>query len=439
VRRISTAIIFFVITLTLLSAAAAADTNSSDDRYYVNPVGGIDAIGDPYILKVDDVYYLYATSAGDRGFRVWTSLDLVNWTDRLRYALALDKDNQELKFGTGSFWAPEVIEYKGKFYMVYNAKDEDGRLKIALAVSDDPLGPFMNIKAPLFDYGKSYIDGHIFVDDDGIPYLFYTVDVGYNIVRGRKTSQIYVQQMSEDLTELIGEPVLAATPEQGWEFQSGSTLWNEGPYVLKHEEKYYMTYSSNFYGSSAYAVGLAIADHPLGPWVKYEGNPILQSDLSIGVSGPGHNSFTVSPDGTELFIVYHTHTDVQQRGGNRNLCIDRVRFEDEILVVAGPTRSPQPYPSADVTAIASLDEIKLNDRMLTGFHPSITEYRIPLPFGSADMPEVAAVPTLPGAQVELHVDGNIIEIEVTAENQVDKMYYTIEIIIPPYLQKMLGQ
>ena len=55
------------------------------------------------------------------------------------------------------------------------------------------------------------------------------------------------------------------------------------------------------------------------------------------------------------------------------------------------------------------------------------------------MPEVAAVPTLPGAQVELHVDGNIIEIEVTSENQMDKMYYTIEIIIPPYLQKMLGQ
>ena len=54
--------------------------------------------------------------------------------------------------------------------MVYNAKDEDS-IKIALAVSDDPLGPFMNIKAPLFDYGKSYIDG-IFLNDDGIPYLF---------------------------------------------------------------------------------------------------------------------------------------------------------------------------------------------------------------------------------------------------------------------------
>lgn len=425
-----------IMAITLVSMGCEA---ASGERMYINPVGGVDSIGDPYILKTNGMYYLYATSAGGSGFRVWTSLDMVNWTDRLRYNLALDKADQTLKFGTESFWAPEVIEYKGSYYMIYNAKDSDGRHKLALAKSDDPLGPFMNIKAPLFDFGKTYIDGHIFVDDDGVPYLYYTVDIGYNVVNGRKASQIYVYQMTGDLVNFVGEPVLATTPEQTWEKQSGSTLWNEGAYVLKHEGKYYMTYSANFYGSASYGVGLAIADHPLGPWVKYEKNPILAMDLGAGVSGPGHNSFTVSPDDSELFIVYHTHTDVVEKGGNRSLNIDRVRFEKGIMVVDGPTRTPQPYPADDVMAIASLDSLTLDGKLLSGFHPSITQYRIPLPFGSNAMPEVEAIATRDGSTVDVYVDGTVVNVVVTAENGITQTLYSVEVIVPPYLLGTFNQ
>jgi hypothetical protein len=92
-------------------------------------------------------------------------------------------------------------------------------------------------------------------------------------------------------------------------------------------------------------VGYATATNPLGPWTKYAGNPVLKKNMSIGVSGPGHNCVTSSPDDKELFIVYHTHTFPDKPSGNRNLCIDRMIFENGVIKVLGPTRSPQPLPS----------------------------------------------------------------------------------------------
>ncbi|AGB41264.1 putative beta-xylosidase [Halobacteroides halobius DSM 5150] len=312
------------------------------EKTYTNPVGGITNIGDPYVLKYNGRYYLYATSAPSIGFKVWTSKNLVDWKEK---GLALDSSLKGNKWGRGDFWAPEVEYYQGKFYMTYSARDKKGHLQIALAASDNPLGPFKNVKAPLFNRGKSYIDGHIFVDDDGTPYLYYVKDCSENIINGKHISQIYVQEMSKDLTTLKGEPTLAIEPSQSWEGIKKDWQWNEGPYVLKHNEIYYLMYSANVYSSSDYAIGYATAPSPLGPWKKYNKNPILSKNMEKGISGPGHNSVTTSLDGSKMYIVYHTHTYPKFPSGNRTVNIDLMYFEDGILKVDGPTRSPQPMPN----------------------------------------------------------------------------------------------
>ena len=107
-----------------------------------------------------------------------------------------------------------------------------------------------------------------------------------------------------------------------------------------------MTYSAGHYADPNYGIGYAKATHPLGPWTKSEDNPIVKLDLSIGVSGPGHNSITMSPDGKEMFMVYHSHADVTKPSGNRVVNIDRIAFdEDGNMRLVGPTRTPQPMPS----------------------------------------------------------------------------------------------
>ena len=109
-----------------------------------------------------------------------------------------------------------------------------------------------------------------------------------------------------------------------------------------------MTYSANNTGYEHYGVGYAVADDPMGPWVKAPENPIMTTDMSRDVSSPGHNSIAFSPDSTERFIVYHRHADprVEKPSFDRVVCIDRLVIDpDGRLRVVGPTSTPQPMPS----------------------------------------------------------------------------------------------
>jgi GH43 family beta-xylosidase len=308
---------------------------------YQNPLS-IKNIGDPFVLRtVDGKYYCYATSASD-GFKSWISDDLVNWVD-IGYVYKRNQDS----WGVADFWAPEVVYYNGKYFMHYSARwGKNESLRIGVALADNPNGPFVDIfNQPMFDFGYAAIDGHVFFDDDGHMYFYYSRDCSENIVDGRHESHLYVAELSDDLISLRGEPHLVTKPEQEWEIRSGPEWrWNEGPFVMKHNDLYYLMYSANFFASRDYSVGYATAENPLGPFTKAEKNPILFSP-NEEISGPGHNSVTISPDGHEMFIVYHIHTDPKNPSGDRQVCIDRMDFhEDGSLFIAGPTNTPQPFP-----------------------------------------------------------------------------------------------
>jgi beta-xylosidase len=323
-------------------------------QYYMNPVGDSLYIADPFVLRYEGSYYLYGTSAGD-GFCAWKSDDLVHWAP-LGYVFRPEKDS----WATGSFWAPEVIRYRNRFYMVFSCSGPEGSgLRIAMAESDVPWGPFRELHVPLFDYNYSCIDGHLFIDDDGQPYLYYEMvgAVGeFWKGKGYLWGMIYGARLSEDLSRMTQEPVLCLYPTQEWEHpESMHARSTEGMTVFKHDSIYYMTYSANHYADPDYGVGYATSRSPLGMWTKSSHNPILEKNIEAGVSGPGHNSMISSPDGTEWFMVYHTHADINHPSGRRVLNIDRVIFEkDGSLKVMGPTRTPQPMPSG----VRPLGELK---------------------------------------------------------------------------------
>lgn len=308
---------------------------------YQNPLP-IKNIGDPFVLHAPDgKYYCYATSASD-GFKAWASDDLVNWQE-LGYVYTRTTDS----WGVADFWAPEVVYYDEKYFMHYSARwGRKESLRIGVAVADHPAGPFLDVlDRPMFDLGYATIDGHVFIDDDGSKYFYYSRDCSENILDGRHESHLYAAELNDDLISFRAEPVLIAKPEQNWEIQSGAEWrWNEGPFILKNNGLYYLMYSANFYASREYSVGYAIADKPLGPFVKAAHNPILFSPTSE-ISGPGHNSVTTTPDGKGLIMVYHIHTDPQHPSGDRQVCIDHMGFrEDGSLYVVGPTNTPQKMP-----------------------------------------------------------------------------------------------
>lgn len=332
--------------------------------FYTNPLG-VAQIGDPFVLLSDDGYfYMYATSGGG-GFTGWRSQDMVNWT---RLGVVFAPGN--FHWGRGDFWAPEVVFHNGRYYMVYSARwRENGSLRVGIAVSDSPSGPFVDaLDAPLFDFGWAAIDGHIFFDDDGKIYLYFSRDCSENVVNGINESHIYVVQMADDLLSIIGEPIMLTRPTQSWEAR-GSWRWNEGPWMIKHEGIYYLMYSANYFASREYSLGYATSDSPLGPFVKSENNPILHSPPGwTHVSGPGHHSVVRSRDGREMFAVYHTHTFPNNPSGNRQMQIDRMGFrEDGSIFINGPTASPMPMPSTEdgfrnIAMYASVNVSSAQDR-----------------------------------------------------------------------------
>ena len=334
--------------LACLSRPGAAESAGC----YTNPVGATPLhMGDPFAFWHEGKYYLIGTTAPSEGFHCYESTDLAHWQLK-GWAWRKTADC----WAVGAFWAPEVKYYRGKFYLTYSGLvrgSKPNRLQMGLAVSDRPEGPYRDLHAPWFDPGYSTIDGHLFVDDDGTPYLYFSRNGGRE---GYSFGANYGVQLAPDLSRPVGEPVPLLEASQPWERVNwAKNRCNEGATVLKHQGRYYLTYSANHTAFPQYGVGYATADRPLGPWTKAEENPILASRLELGVSAPGHNSIVRSPDGKELFIVYHVHADPRQPSEDRVVSIDRLEFTaDGKLRVLGPTRAPQPLPSTDRTAVVDL-------------------------------------------------------------------------------------
>lgn len=326
---------WFVGVLFVVLAVAAGQAGAAAPETYSNPV--IDVGGaDPHVIKAGDgTYYMYNTF----GFAIHASDDLVHWR---RAGSAMPSGS----WGVADFWAPAVIEHEGRFYLFYSAERREGGKRIGVAVGDRPTGPFRDLGRPLFDPGFPVIDAHPFIDDDGKAYLFFSQDQVPQGA-GRYESRIYGIELGPDLMSVVGEPVLLTQPEQAWERRSGGRLWNEAPFVFKHDGVYYLMYSANCYCGMDYSVGYATASHPLGPYTKYSGNPILSRGAWLDrLSGPGHHSIVESPDGREWWIVYHIHADPAVGGGERRIAVDRMGVrEDGSLYVSGPTLTPQPLPS----------------------------------------------------------------------------------------------
>jgi hypothetical protein len=106
---------------------------------------------------------------------------------------------------------------------------------------------------------------------------------------------IYAQPLSEDGESLVGEDRIVLVNDQDWE---GHLI--EGPWVTRQDGRYYIFYAGNDFGTPAYGIGVAAADHPLGPYRKQDA-PLLKSTRSWW--GPGHASVGPGLDGNpQLFF-----------------------------------------------------------------------------------------------------------------------------------------
>jgi len=353
----------FLTAIAVLFSLVACD--EAADVVISNPIDI--KMGDPYVLlSSDGHYYMYGTTA-KYGYKAYRSDNLQDWED---LGMVYDVRKQEKAWAVKSFWAPEVFEIDGRYYMFFSADwnnnptNELENFRIGVAVSDSPEGPFLDMyDRPVFDPGYPIIDADIHVDDDGRTYLYYSrccykhpveSDIAQwareqGLYEEIEESWIYGVEIKPDFSGIIGEPVLLLCPptlmsdaQSEWESRSvtnkeANRRWTEGSFTIKQDGIYYMMYSANFFGGENYALGYATADSPLGPFTKSADNPVLQKNVAEGgdVTGVGHNSITWSRDGKQLYCVYHGRTS--KTGDARVVFIDKMSIKDGKLSINGPT------------------------------------------------------------------------------------------------------
>ena len=327
--------------------------------------------GDPYILHANDgKYYMYGTSLGD-GFEAYVSTDLKTWTS----CGQVYRGGTVEQWNVDCFWAPEVYERNGKYYMFYSANsrnnptNEGENFKIGVAVASSPAGPFTDLyNRPVFEIDYPVIDANVYFDDaTGKTYLYYSRccykhPVESEIAEKMKKEGVYDEieeswvygvEMKPDFSGIIGEPVLLLAPptklddrQAEWESRSVTSKevnrrWTEGSFLFKNKDTYYIMYSANHYGGAHYAVGYATSKKPLGPFVKASNNPVLQENRTKGgtVVGTGHNMVLTMPDST-MYCVYHGRMTTNP--DERVVLIDKMKVDENgILTVEGPTTTPQ--------------------------------------------------------------------------------------------------
>ena len=297
---------------------------------YTNPVIP-SGCADPGVLEVDDTYYVVCTGgSGGAAFRLRTSTDLVHFEQRGHIFPA----GQRPTWAINSFWAPELHQVGDRYIAYFTARHSDGQLSIGAATASDPLGPYTDLGAPLVhDAGMGMIDANVFRDGDGRAYLVWKADG--NAV-GQPTP-IYGQALAADGVTLQGSRQTLITNDLGWE---GRVV--EGPWIIRRDGYYYMFYSGNAYYNATYAVGVARASSPLGPYVK-RGDPILATNERW--IGPGHCSVVDGPDGTTQ-MVYHAWSAGEVGSGHQRLTlVDPVYWVDGWpLMRAAPSMRSAPAP-----------------------------------------------------------------------------------------------
>jgi beta-xylosidase len=321
---------------TRTSRPGLAYRNPVYEGYFADPAALRTARGD---------YYAYGTGHGPerdgRQFPVLHSTDFVHWT---YVGGALPPLRPESGEEFTAYWAPEVAERDGRFYLYYSAatgnRDETHRLRVAVA--DRPEGPFQDLgRIPLSgEFADRFcIDGHPFRDPrDGRWYLFFGTDFFTDRV-GTGTAAV---PLADDMRTPAGEAVPVLRPSADWMIYERDrplygkvwSAWHtvEGPFVWYHADasgrgRYYCFYSGGNWQTPAYGVGYGVAESVLGPyrdeWNR-EGPSVLRG-VEGKVHGPGHNSVTVGPDGRTAYLVYHAWDPGRTA---RRMFIDPLTWED---------------------------------------------------------------------------------------------------------------
>jgi len=189
-------------------------------------------IRDPFILFENGIYYMYGSRAKDMaicvgGFDVYTSSDLVNWSEPIECF-----NSNEFDMNRAANWAPEVHKYNGKYYMLATFTQENGLRGTYILKSDNPKGPFApHSKGAVTPAEWECLDGTLYIDKENNPYIVFCHEHS-QIIDGT----ICYTKLNADLSEAVGDAItIFAASTCPWvdSFSETGTFVTDGPFLYR--------------------------------------------------------------------------------------------------------------------------------------------------------------------------------------------------------------
>ncbi|KAF2396631.1 Arabinanase/levansucrase/invertase [Trichodelitschia bisporula] len=295
-----------ILLLTLTSPAAA--------RNFTNPLLRHDG-SDPFITLHAGYYYLTTTTWKDVQIsRARTLAGLKSSPERK----VVWKDSNKNR--CCNVWAPEIHQIDGTWYVYYTAgaeKDLGLQRPYVLRGGASPWDSYTFLGQLSNEWG---IDGTVSTIGRSRYFL-------WSCQRGGLQSICIAPLLSPSR---IGAVKLISQPTRAWEKAEGKLAVNEGPAVFTPPGggRVFVTFSASYCWTPSYSLGLLTlrdGGDPLDAKAWTKSGPVFKS--ANGNWGPGHNGFFPSPDGTEVWNVYHATT--AQKGacdGNRYTAAQVVRW-----------------------------------------------------------------------------------------------------------------
>lgn len=260
-------------------------------------------IRDPFILLEGGRYYLYGSRGNEAwgkatGLDVYESDDLVSWSGP-----SVVFTPPEGFWADMHFWAPEVHQYHGKFYMFVSFKSETACRGTQILVADTPKGPFtLHSDGPVTPRDWECLDGTLYIDRDRKPYMVFCHEW-----LQVKDGEMCAVRLSDDLKQAVGEPfLLFRASEPDWALKDKTEFVTDGPWMYRTASgKLLMLWSSS--AANGYVEAIAYSDNGdvTGRWQH-------QKQLLFDQDG-GHGMIFTSKEGKLFFILHNPNNSPMER------------------------------------------------------------------------------------------------------------------------------
>lgn len=387
--------------LLMLASTAAAQ----------NPVVQTCYTTDPAPMVYDDTFYIYTGHDENNAdffwmqeWRIYSSKDMVNWTDH-GSPLAIE----DFKWADDRAWAPQCIERDGKFYFYVPLHSKlSGTMAIGVAVGDTPVGPFKDaIGRPLADGSWDYIDPTVFIDDDGLAYLYWG------------NPEIYYVKLNKDMVSFDGEVKKveqtvagfgAPGPQLREKDKKYKDNYTEGPWFYKRGGKYYLLYAA---GGVPEHIAYSMSDSPEGPWT-YMGEIMPLHD-----TGSFTNHCGVADFKGRSYFLYHTGKLPGGGGFGRSVAIEEFKYNPDgtFPIIhsteegVSPVATFNPYRRVEAETIAFSKGVTTEPNAKTGVYVAdihnddwIKVRNVDFGSGGPSRFKASVASALRGGVIEVHMD-----------------------------------